>query len=123
MNEIFHSPGGALPKPEAGTLVQRTAAQAWQDSDTPGFLVKPLHEDPESGHKTWLMKVEPGAFAELHAHAEYEEIYVLEGEFYDADNTYRTGDFAIRAPGTQHIAGSESGAVVMLVFSRAPKDA
>ena len=119
MNEIFHSQGGALPKPAQGTLVQRTAGQDWQHSDTEGFLVKPLHEDPESGHKTWLMKVEPGAYAPLHAHEEYEEIYVLEGEFYDADNTYKAGDFAIRAPGTQHIAGSRNGAVVMLVFSRA----
>lgn len=120
MNEIFHSHGGALPKPGAGTLVQRTAGQDWQESDTEGFLIKPLHEDPETGHKTWLMKVEPGAYAPLHSHEDYEEIFVVEGEFYDADTTYRAGDFAIRAPGTEHIAGSETGAVVMLVFSRQP---
>lgn len=118
MNEIFHSRGGALPKPAQGTLVQRTAGQDWQDSDTEGFLVKPLHEDPATGRRTWLMKVEPGAFAPAHAHEEFEELFVVDGSFDDGEHIYHAGDYAIRAPGAMHETKSDEGALVLVMYSR-----
>ena len=65
------------------------------------------------------MKVDPGAFSPLHAHEEIEQIYVLEGQFYDQAKTYGPGDFIVRAPGAMHSAGSEEGAVVLLFYSPA----
>lgn len=117
MAEIFGSDREGLPRPEAGTLVARTAGSDWQDSGTEGFWIKPLHEDAASGQRTWLMRVAPGAHAPAHAHEEFEQIYVIEGSFHDEENTYRAGDFAIRAPGAMHTAGSETGAIVLLVYS------
>lgn len=63
------------------------------------------------------MKVEPGAEAPPHAHEETEQIFVIEGTFYDDKNTYGPGDFAIRAPGVIHAGGSQDGAIIMLVYS------
>ena len=65
------------------------------------------------------MKVDAGAFSPMHAHDDIEQIYVLEGSFYDQDKTYGPGDYVIRAPGALHSAGSEEGAVVLLVYSPA----
>ena len=117
MTEIFKNASSALPRPVAETLVARTHGSEWQDCDTDGFWIKPLYEDAASGQRTWLMRVEPGATAPAHAHDETEQIYVIEGSFYDDENTYRAGDFAIRAPGVMHTGGSETGAIVMLVYS------
>ncbi|WP_299842371.1 cupin domain-containing protein [uncultured Roseovarius sp.] len=117
MAEIFRNSAPALPRPKAETLVRRTQEAAWQETGTEGFLIKPLYEDTASAQRTWLMKVEPGALAPSHAHDETEQIYVIEGTFYDQENTYGPGDFAIRAPGVMHTGGSKHGAIVMLVYS------
>ena len=117
MAEIFKNKSPALPRPDNETLVARTGDADWQATGTSGFLIKPLFEDEDSNHRTWLMKVEPGAEAPAHAHTETEQIYVIEGSFYDQENTYGPGDFAIRAPGVMHTGGSENGAIVMLVYS------
>lgn len=118
MTEMFQNPASALPRPDAGTLVARTHGTEWQDCGAEGFWIKPLYEDAASGQRTWLMRVEPGAHAPSHAHDEVEQIYVIEGSFYDEENTYRAGDFAIRAAGVPHTGGSETGAIVMLVYAR-----
>lgn len=117
MSELFHSDGGGLPRPDSGTLMTRTAGLDWQSSGSDGFLLKTLHEDPATGRRTWLMKVEPGAYSPPHAHEEFEELYIIEGSFSDGENTYHAGDYAIRAPGAMHEAHSEGGAIVMVMYS------
>ena len=117
MTELFRNGTTALPRPVAVTLVARTHGSQWQDCGAPGFWIKPLYEDVPGGQRTWLMRVEPGASAPAHAHEETEQIYVIEGSFFDEENTYRAGDFAIRAPGVMHTAGSVNGAIVLLVYT------
>lgn len=91
----------------------------WQPTDSPGFRVKPLYEDAARGERTLLMKVDPGAFAPLHAHdGEFEQVYVLEGAFHDQDRTLGAGDYCCRAPGVPHESGSRDGAIVLLVYTR-----
>ncbi len=119
MGELFVSDGSAAPAPESGSLLLRAESMDWQDSGSPGFLIKPLLEDPARGLRSWLMKVEPGAWSPLHAHTEIEQVYVLEGSFYDQDRTYGPGDYIIRAAGTDHTAGSESGALILLFYAPA----
>ena len=63
------------------------------------------------------MKVDAGAWSPAHAHEELEQIYVLEGSFYDEDAEYSAGDFIVRMPGAMHTAGSRDGALVLLVYS------
>lgn len=104
-------------RPENGaSLVARSGSMDWQ-SDGDGFWYKPLFEDPSTGMKTWLMRVEAGAEAAMHAHEDLEQVYVLEGEFYDSEHTYGPGDFIVRGPGAMHTGGSRGGATVLLVYS------
>ncbi|MEQ9488618.1 MAG: cupin domain-containing protein [Alphaproteobacteria bacterium] len=106
----------SLLRPDSGTLVARLADTPWQDAGS-GFWMKPVFEDKNAGLRTLLMKVDPGTEAEPHAHDELEQIFVLEGEFHDEEETYRAGDFAVRAPGAMHTGGSRTGALVLLVYS------
>ncbi len=121
MTEIFPGTAGHRPLgvPPSGTQQIDAGTLAWQPSGTEGFLYKPLFEDPASALRTWLMRIEPGASAPMHAHTEAEQIYVLEGTFYDQNGVYTPGDYLVRAPGAEHTAGSEDGATVLLIYSRA----
>ncbi len=80
MSEIFK--GQSLEKipglPQTGSLDFDSKQIDWQDCRAEGFLIKPLMEDKHAGVRTWLMKVEAGAFSPPHAHHETEQIYVLE---------------------------------------------
>ena len=119
MSEIFDSAAQSttLPLPSDETLALSADEIPWCDSGTEGFWIKSLFEDENTSQKTWLMKVDPGAYAPAHAHTEFEQIYVLSGTFYDQDRTYRAGDYAIRPPHYSHEAGSKDGALVLLVYS------
>ena len=126
MTEIFQRRASAmkplaLPQRESNSI--DAASLHWQDCGAVGFAVKPLLEDSDGRLRTWLMKVEAGAFSELHAHDEIEQIYVIEGSFYDQHKTYQAGDYVVRAPGAMHTAGSETGALVMLFYSAAADSA
>ena len=119
MSELFnrqsvHKPM-SLPALESSSL--STAALDWQECGAAGFMIKPLMEDAAAGLRTWLMKVDAGAFSDSHAHDECEQIYVLEGSFYDQEKIYQAGEYIVRAPGALHTAGSESGALVLLFYS------
>jgi len=66
-----------------------------------------------------LMKVDAGAFAGSHTHpGEFEQIYVLEGSFYDQQGTLRAGDYCCRAPDAAHTSGSQDGAIVLIIYTR-----
>lgn len=108
---------GTMARPDAGSLVARPAASDWQAHDASGFSYKTLFEDPHLGLRTILMKVEAGTVASPHSHDNLEQVYVLEGEFYDEYRTYGPGDFIVRAPGAIHTGGSKSGALVLLIYS------
>ena len=122
MSEIFKASekAVALKLPASESLMLKSKEMPWQGCDALGFWVKPLIEDESQGIRTWLMKVDAGAFSEMHGHSEYEQIYVLEGSFYDQEHVYGPGDFIVRAPGALHTAGSEEGAVVLLFYSPKP---
>ena len=104
-----------------GSAYRATAGTEWETSEEPGFLYQALYEAP--GCRTWLMRVEPGAWSPPHAHdGELEQIYVLEGSFYDDERLMRAGDFCCRAPGAMHSAGSDEGALVLLVYTDETRD-
>ena len=121
MNKTFEDPAqpAALKLPSAESLIRRTNSIDWQSCDESGFWVKPLIEDDSKTIRTWLMKIDANAFSDLHAHHEYEQIYVLSGSFYDQDSEYGAGDFIVRAPDAMHTAGSKTGATVLLFYSPA----
>ena len=120
MSEFFvEEVSSGLGLPSTESLDLDTTRIDWQDRGAEGFRIKPLLQDAKTGIRTWLMQVDAGASAPMHAHDEIEQIYVIEGSFYDHDNRYGPGAFIVRAAGAMHSAGSDDGAVVMLFYSPA----
>ena len=47
-----------------------------------GGDTRSLIDDPR-GYRTILLKIEPSPLGELHSHTEIEQIYILEGDFFE----------------------------------------
>ena len=103
-----------LALPPAGS--KKIKAGDWISGERPGERVRALIDDP-SGYRTMLMEVAPGPLGELHAHDTIEQIYVLEGDFFDDATSYGPGDFVVRMPGAQHRAGSRNGCTMMVIYT------
>ncbi|EPC02771.1 hypothetical protein L861_23445 [Litchfieldella anticariensis FP35 = DSM 16096] len=99
-------------------LVIETESLDWQDSGIPGFQHKVLYREENDAIETMLIEMAPGAFSDSHSHDRREQIYVINGDFYDQNHRYKAGDFLMREPETNHIAGSDGGALILLVFSK-----
>jgi len=112
-----NDPGQATALPAVGSIYLEAASADWQPEGDK-YWIKPLHNNPATGQRICLAKIDPGAWFPLHAHEEMEHIYVLSGSFYDQDRTLKAGDYACRAPGAMHTAGSVEGAVILLVYNR-----
>ena len=105
--------------PVEGSQYFSSTTSGWQPTEIKGFWMKSLFEDRIRGEKTMLMKVDAGAYAPSHNHdGEFEQIYVIEGSFYDQNGTMKAGDYCCRAPDAAHTSGSVDGAVVMLIYTK-----
>jgi anti-sigma factor ChrR (cupin superfamily) len=102
--------------PKKGSSRARAAAE-WSE-DSSGAVIKRLLDDP-SGYRTMQMKVEPGPLGEAHSHAEVEQVYVLEGDFFDEQGSYAAGDLVVRAAGAMHRSGSANGCTMLLIYTPA----
>ena len=106
----------AIGRQGTGSVRIDPARHPWQETEAAGFLVKPIFADAASGAETMLMRIEPGAFFPSHSHDRLEEIYVVEGDFYDDTCTYGPGQYCQRAVGASHTAGSRQGCIVLLIY-------
>ena len=100
--------------PHSGSI--KIEASDWQAGERPGERVRSLVDDPR-GYRTMLMKIAPGPVGVMHAPAEIEQIYVMEGDFFDDDASYGPGDFVLRMPGAMHRAGSKNGGTMLIVYA------
>ena len=100
---------------------RRLEAGAWVAGERPSELVRSLIDDP-AGYRTMLLQVAPSPLGERHAHDAIEQIYVLEGDFFDDEASYGPGDFVVRMPGTQHRAGSRNGCTMLIIYAPLPSD-
>ena len=91
----------------------------WEVTDSEGFWVKKLYENEQRGERTWLMRVDAGAYSPSHAHEEFEQVYVLEGSFYDDDRLVKAGDYCARSPGAMHSTTSDDGALMLVIYTNA----
>lgn len=117
MKEIFQPARSGRPDIEQFSVID-TDSLDWQDSGATGFQHKVLYREANDAIETMLIKAAPGAFSDNHSHDSREQIYVIDGDFYDQNHRYKAGDFIVREPGTNHIAGSDGGALILLIFSR-----
>ena len=90
--------------------------KGWATGERPGELVRIMVDDPR-GYRTMLLQVRPGPFGQAHSHDTIEQIYVLEGDFFDEEATYGPGDFVLRMPGAMHRTGSNNGCTMVLVYA------
>ena len=76
--------------------------------------------DPETGHGSYLMIMEPGTRCNPHEHLGPEEFFMVEGDLVDCDGvTYRGGDFVSLTGGSRHYSVSPGGCRIV-VFHRGP---
>ena len=108
-----------LPVAAAASSYMSAVDTDWQATGSDGFWVKKLYEDEARGERTWLMRIDPGAYSPPHAHEEFEQVYVLGGSFYDDDRLVRAGEFCARSPGAVHSAASDEGATMLVIYTRA----
>ena len=104
----------ALPATGSGSA---RAVQDWTDDGT-GTMIQAMLDDP-AGYRTTLMKVAPGPLGAAHAHEEIEQVYVLDGEFFDEEHSYVSGDLVVRAAGAMHRTGSVGGCTMLLIYAPA----
>jgi anti-sigma factor ChrR (cupin superfamily) len=102
------------PLPDHGSI--KFSVSECQAGERSGEKIRSLVDDPR-GYSTMVMQIAPGPLGVLHAHTEIEQIYVLEGDFFDDDNSYGPGDFVLRMPGTMHRAGSKKGCTMLIVYT------
>jgi quercetin dioxygenase-like cupin family protein len=102
----------------AASAYMAAAGRDWEATGSEGFWLKRLYEDPERGERTWLMRMDPGAYSPPHSHDEFEQVYVLEGSFYDEDRLVKAGEFCARSPGAMHSAASDDGALMLVIYTR-----
>ncbi len=79
-----------------------THTAKWIPGPVEGVEVLPLHE--YGGEQVVVIKVAPNVDFEYHEHINGEEIFVLDGTFYDEHGTYSKGTW-IRSP---HMSGHQS---------------
>lgn len=108
----------AIQPPVTWSRYLASADVPWEETEHQGFWLKRLYEDEERGEKTWLMKVDPGAAAPSHCHEEFEQFYVMEGAIHDDHGLMQAGDFVCRPPGEMHWTTSETGALVLLIYTQ-----
>jgi anti-sigma factor ChrR (cupin superfamily) len=102
------------PLPKSGSI--KITGDSWKPGKRLGETNLSLIDDPR-GYRTMVIKVGPGPLGEMHAHDAIEQIYVIEGDFFDDDASYGPGDFVLRMPGTMHRAGSKSGCALFIVYA------
>jgi anti-sigma factor ChrR (cupin superfamily) len=91
------------------------AELVWTPSPMPGVLRKMLERDGgEAARATSVVRYEPGAQFDRHAHPHGEEILVLKGELTDEFGHYGPGTYLKNPPGSAHTPSSVSGCTLFV---------
>lgn len=98
-------------------LILESELVPWREL-SPGLYVKPLREDPGSGARTWLTRIEPGVAIPWQSSSVPREGYLVSGEqqyseCFDgaaATGVYEAGGYFLRPPDVIH-GGPETRAI------------
>ena len=95
----------------------------WQAADVPGVMTKELRQDPGTGARTWLMRIEAGTSQPWRSSSVVREGYLVSGEYRHTEcalgqavtGQYMTGGYFYR-PASIVNGGPESGGPVDAVW-------
>ena len=83
----------------------------------PKAHAKLLFTDGEA--ESYMIRLEPGAWAPAHDHPADEECLVLEGTLWQGDVFLKTGDFHVARPGMRHgDLRTDTGALVIIRYAK-----
>lgn len=85
-----------------GYRIVRNSEEGWQDTNVPGFRIKPLAVAPDVGYQTLLIEFAPGARYPGHLHESTEQLLMLSGTLQTEGRLLGPGDFLHADEGTQH---------------------
>ena len=101
----------------AGTKTLRAEAGRWRKVAS-GVEIKLLYTDKESGARSLMMRLAPGAIYPAHDHSALEECVIVEGDMIIGDLQLHAGDYHAVQAGTRHgEVTSQSGGVVFLRYA------
>ena len=95
------SEGSQLP----GSITLKAGEAGWLRMSE-GVTYRVLREDRAIGRQAVLIRMEPGAVYQSHAHEVDEECLVIEGDLHFGDLELRAGDFHVAFKGMAHPASS-----------------
>lgn len=100
-----------------GTTTLRAGAGRWK-AIGPGVECKLLYSDKDSGARSLLMRLAPGATYPAHDHASLEECMIIEGDMIVGDLQLYAGDYHAVQAGTRHEeVTSQNGCLVFLRYA------
>lgn len=99
-------------------LLRRTAARTWAATDYPG-IERALFRHNDSGGRSSLVRLAPGARFPRHAHQGTEEVLVLAGRVSLGGVEMEAGDYLFTEPGEEHdVVALGDGEAVIFVSSQ-----
>ncbi len=100
-------------------LITRGSDSGWKRFPAPGIEFKHLMKDPQTGTRSFLLRMQPGAVLPPHHHTQAEHCYVVEGEVNDGEHSLTAGDYELRLPDSEHTAVTTSQGAVILIIAGA----
>lgn len=114
---VMEAKPSQIPAPDPFiTLRQSTTSEGWIEL-LPKAHAKLLFTDGEA--ESYMIRLEPGAWAPAHEHPADEECLVLEGTLWQGDVFLKAGDFHVARPGMKHgELRTETGALVYIRYGK-----
>ncbi len=90
-----------------------TRTGEWSPGDTPGVEALKLHEF--GTERVAFVRLAPHTRLEAHTHGGGEEVFVIEGSYFDENGEYPAGSWVRTPPGSQHAPYTDSSGALVYV--------
>lgn len=96
-----------------------TSRIEWTSTRWKGVQERRVVSSASTGFRAIVLKMDPDTFLDVHFHPdEFEQVFILSGDFSDGTYNLGPGDYILRRPGHKHIAYTEKGAEVLVLFNK-----
>jgi len=102
----------------APTVEVDSSNLSWAPTRWPGISRKLLRDDPSTGARASLLRLEPNARLPRHMHPAGEEVLVLEGRVRFENSWYDAGFYLYLPPGSSDDVFTETGAILFVALPK-----